>query len=69
MQTATLQDGTEPFTVSVHHSPGNLRLVLFAAGAGGLPERYSTLLNTMPAARWWRRTSNGWPPRSQHRRS
>ena len=50
MQTATLQDGTEPFTVSVHHSPGNLRLVLFAAGAGGLPERYSTLLNTLADA-------------------
>jgi pimeloyl-ACP methyl ester carboxylesterase len=50
MQTSTHLDGTEPFTVSVHHSPANSRLVLFAAGAGGLPERYSTLLNTLVAA-------------------
>lgn len=50
MHTTVLKDGTEPFTVSVHHAPANARLVLFAAGAGGLPERYSTLLNTLATA-------------------
>ncbi len=50
MHTAILNDGPASFTVSLHHSPANSRLVLFAAGAGGLPERYSTLLNTLAAS-------------------
>lgn len=48
MQTHVLKDGTESFNVSVHqtaimHSPA----VLFAVGAGGQPERYTTLLQKL----------------------
>lgn len=50
MHTAILNDGPASFTVSLHHSQANSRLVLFAAGAGGLPERYSSLLNTLAAS-------------------
>jgi hypothetical protein len=47
MQNKILQDGTESFKVSVHEATINSPVVIFAAGAGGLPERYSTLLNTL----------------------
>lgn len=47
MQTKILQDGTESFKVSLHEATINSPVVIFAAGAGGLPERYSTLLNTL----------------------
>jgi hypothetical protein len=43
----TLQDGAESFIVSVHEAAGDLPVVLFAVGAGGQPERYATLLNTL----------------------
>jgi pimeloyl-ACP methyl ester carboxylesterase len=49
-QTTILQDGSEPFTVSVLMVPESSRAVIFAAGAGGLPERYSTLLHTLADA-------------------
>jgi predicted dienelactone hydrolase len=47
MQIKIPQDGTESFKVSVHEATINSPVVIFAAGAGGLPERYSTLLNTL----------------------
>lgn len=47
MQNTNLRDGNESFKVSVYNACLNAPTVLFAAGAGGLPERYSTLLNTL----------------------
>ncbi len=47
MQTKILQDGTESFNVSVYEATINSPVVLFAAGAGGQPERYATLLGTL----------------------
>ena len=43
----TLQDGADSFQVSVHEAAACSPVVLFAVGAGGQPERYSTLLNTL----------------------
>lgn len=36
MQTQTLRDGAESFTVSVHEAKKASRVVLFSVGAGGL---------------------------------
>ena len=47
MLTKTLQDGTESFQVSVHQAAASSPVVLVAAGAGGLPGRYATLLRTL----------------------
>jgi predicted dienelactone hydrolase len=47
MQTKILQDGTESFKVMVHKATINSPVVLFAVGAGGQPERYATLLDTL----------------------
>jgi predicted dienelactone hydrolase len=47
MQTKILQDGTESFEVSVHEAAIYSPVVLFAVGAGGQPERYTTLVNTL----------------------
>ncbi|MCG8553319.1 MAG: hypothetical protein MI799_23180, partial [Desulfobacterales bacterium] len=46
-QVKILQDGNESFNVLVHKSNTDAPVVIFAAGAGGLPERYATLLNTL----------------------
>lgn len=50
MLTQTLQDGTESFPVSFHLASTSSPVVLFAAGAGGLPERYTTLLRSLIAS-------------------
>ena len=50
MNVEHLQDGDDPFAVTVHHAAGHAPVVLFAAGAGGLPERYHTLLQTLADA-------------------
>jgi len=42
-----LRDGAGTFNVSVHEAEANAPVVLFAVGAGGLPERYATLLDVM----------------------
>lgn len=47
MQTRILNDGTKSFNVSIIENHKNSPLVVFAAGAGGQPERYITLLNTI----------------------
>ncbi|MBF4245014.1 hypothetical protein EA004_08150 [Vibrio anguillarum] len=48
MKTKILQDGDESFKVLVHESgEKNSPVVLFSVGSGGMPERYSTLLNTL----------------------
>lgn len=47
MQTKILQDGRESFEVSVHEATIKSQVVLFAVGAGGQPERYATLMNTL----------------------
>ena len=47
MQTKILQDGAESFKVMVHKATINSPVVLFAVGAGGQPERYATLLDTL----------------------
>lgn len=47
MQTKMLQDGSESFEVSVHETAVNSQVVLFAVGAGGQPERYATLMDTL----------------------
>ncbi|WP_263770034.1 alpha/beta hydrolase family protein [Propionivibrio soli] len=47
MQTQTLRDGAESFTVSVHEAKKASRVVLFAVGAGGQPERHATLLDAL----------------------
>jgi pimeloyl-ACP methyl ester carboxylesterase len=47
MRTETLQDGAEPFSISVHEADNNSPVVLFAVGSGGQPERHSTLLEEL----------------------
>jgi len=47
MKTEILQDGAEPFSISVHEADNNSPVVLFAVGSGGQPERYSTLLKEL----------------------
>ncbi len=47
MKIITLQDGAEAFKVSVHEAARISTVVLFAAGAGGQPERYATLLSVL----------------------
>lgn len=47
MLTKTLQDGAESFKVSVHEATRISQVVLFAVGAGGQPERYTTLLDAL----------------------
>jgi len=42
-----LQDGDESFRVSVYESEKVSPVVLFAVGAGGLPERHSTLIGEL----------------------
>ena len=46
-QTLTLQDVAQPFDVSVRESTGASIVVIFAAGAGGNPERHHTLLDAL----------------------
>lgn len=43
----TVQDENESFTVSVSGPEAASKVALFAVGAGGLPERYITLLKTL----------------------
>lgn len=50
MRIEHLPDGHEAFPVSVGQTAGGSQVVLFAAGAGGLPERYHTLLQTLADA-------------------
>ena len=47
MRLETLQDDAVPFNISVHEASQNSPVVLFAVGAGGQPERYSTLLQAL----------------------
>ena len=47
MLTQTLQDGTESFKVSVFEAAASDRVVLFAVGAGGQPQRHATLLDAL----------------------
>lgn len=47
MQTQTLHDGVEPFIVSVREAARISTVVLFAVGAGGQPERHTTLLDAL----------------------
>ena len=47
MREQTFTDGTETFPVSVRESQHPSILVLFAVGAGGNPERYGTLLESL----------------------
>lgn len=47
MQVHTLQDESEPFQVSVREAREDSLVVLFAAGAGGDPERYATALDAL----------------------
>lgn len=47
MHIQTLQDGTESFEVSVHEAKEVSPVVLFAVGAGGKPERHTTLLEAL----------------------
>ncbi len=47
MKIKSLKDETGPFEVTVHESNKGAPVVLFASGAGGLPERYLTLLNVL----------------------
>lgn len=50
MQIKKLQDDTGPFEVSFSQGEKSNPVVLFAAGAGGLPQRYTTLLETLTKA-------------------
>lgn len=50
MMELKIHDGSEPFSVSVHEAPGSPLVVLFAVGAGGLPQRHATLLAALAAA-------------------
>ncbi len=50
MQTHTLQDGPGSFTVSTCGAAASDRVVLFAVGAGGQPQRHATLLDTLAAS-------------------
>lgn len=47
MPTLTLTDGAESFKVTVLESTVRSKVVLFAVGAGGNPERYRTLLTAL----------------------
>ncbi len=47
MKIKKLEDGSELFDVSVRKSKEFAPIVLFAVGAGGNPERYVTLLDTL----------------------
>jgi pimeloyl-ACP methyl ester carboxylesterase len=47
MQTQTLRDGSEPFKVSVLEGAITSPVVLFAVGAGGQPERHTTLISVL----------------------
>ena len=47
MRSEILQDGDESFHVSVHECEENSPVVLFAVGAGGQPERHSTLIEEL----------------------
>jgi len=47
MKLRKLDDGGEQFDVSVHEAEENSPVVLFAAGSGGRPDRYSSLLNEL----------------------
>lgn len=47
MHTRILQDGAEPFEVSVREAHSLSPVVLFAVGAGGNPERHVTLLQAL----------------------
>ena len=47
MEIQTLQDGDQSFNVSVREAPLHSRVVLFAVGAGGQPERYTSLLDAL----------------------
>lgn len=46
-ETQTLRDGTESFNVSIHEATKTSPVALFAAGPGGQPEPYSSLLSTL----------------------
>lgn len=50
MHKQTLLDGAESFEVSVRESQAASAVVLFAVGAGGNPERYATLLESLAEA-------------------
>ena len=50
METKTLQDGSASFQVSLHEASKSAPVVVFAAGAGGHPERYLTLLQALAQA-------------------
>ena len=45
--TNTLSDDAGTFEVTVSRPGGSPRIALFAVGAGGLPERYASLLNAL----------------------
>jgi predicted dienelactone hydrolase len=47
MRLKILEDGGEPFDVSIHEGDKNSPVVLFAVGSGGQPERYSTFLEEL----------------------
>lgn len=47
MQKLTLNDGAEPFDVTVFESEDRSNVVLFAVGAGGDPQRHLGLLTTL----------------------
>lgn len=47
MRTEILQEGAEAYKVSVHEADKHSPVVLFAAGSGGHPERYSNLLKVL----------------------
>jgi pimeloyl-ACP methyl ester carboxylesterase len=51
MLTESLNDGDGQFEVSLHEAAANSPVVLFAAGGGGLPGRYATLLESFAGAR------------------
>ena len=51
MEISCLTDGSASFNVSLYNSNNTVStVVLFAVGAGGLPERYATLLHTLVAS-------------------
>ena len=50
MELVVTKDKTDSFDVSLSKGESEKPVVLFAAGAGGSPERYATLLQTIEAA-------------------
>ena len=50
MDTHKLADGRETFDVIVYSSQSGSKAVIFATGAGGLPGRYSTIINSLVQA-------------------